>query len=78
MTELKLYTIYVRNELQPYQVKASCVRDAIFIMKGKLIEHGYPSEIVKVTVDDEFGCTDSFINISIKVTYDYDGFERSI
>lgn len=71
MSELKLYKIYVNNELQPYQVKASCVRDAILIMKGKLIEHGYPSEIVRVNVDDEYGWTDAFNNIDVKVTYDY-------
>ena len=70
----KVYEVYVRGEMQPYQVKASCVRDAIFIVKGQLIENGYPSEIVRVTVDDEFGCTDSFINISINVTYDDDRF----
>lgn len=68
----KIYEIYVKNELQPYLIEASCVRDAILIMKGELIKHGYPSEIVRVTVDDEFGCTDAFNNISISVRFEED------
>ena len=46
----KTYTIYVAGELQPYQVRAFNIRDAILIIKGKLLELDYRSEITRVEV----------------------------
>lgn len=63
----KVYEVSVGGELQPYFVRAKSVRDAILIVKGRLIERGYPDEIVRVSCEDEFGCTDAFNNISVSV-----------
>lgn len=67
----KTYTIYVAGELQPYQVRAFNIRDAILIIKGKLLELDYRSEITRVEVYNEsLLCTESYNNIEIKVKYE--------
>lgn len=42
-----LYTIYVSGERKPYQVYAFDIREAILILKGRLISMDYCSEIVR-------------------------------
>lgn len=67
----KLYYIYVSGELEPYKVIAFNIRDAILIIKGKLIDLGYNSEIKRVEwYNDHTLCTEAYNNITVKVDFD--------
>lgn len=67
----QLYKIYVYGEFEPYYIFAFTMSEAIFILKGKLIELGRPNEIVRVEYDDEItGETHAFNNINIKINYE--------
>lgn len=67
----QLYKISVYGEFEPYYIYAYTMCDAIFILKGKLIELDRPNEIVRVEYDDEItGETHAFNNINIKINYE--------
>lgn len=69
--EKQTYAIYVAGELQSYQVRAFNIRDAILIIKGRLLELDYRSEITRVEVYNEsLLCTEAYNNIEIKVKYE--------